>query len=608
MRHGKTCILAIAVSLSLLLVTSTPALAAPVITVSPDSGAVGTMVTVTGTNFESYKGDKIFIFFDKEEITASPLVVPQTGSFSLSFNVPDDAEPGEYWVRAKSEKTTLASVEFTVAETEIELGTKSGTVGTEVTITGQGFAADKVVTFYYYNRTWETLGAKPATANGEFSYSFIIPDSPAGKHLIMVGNAQGNSAEANFKVIPSITLSPTSGAAGEILTVSGTGFGARNDIAVYFQYDEVAYAKTSGYGKFTSAFFNVPALPLGTYNVKAEDDDGNAAKVVFTIVTGASLDKATGNVGMELSIIGTGFNIGGTVTVKYDDTVVATTVADIDGAFETNFLVPLSQYGDHAITVTDGVNTKQLVFAVETEAPPIPELLLPIITGEAKAEAYFDWRDVTDPSPPIVYHFQIAEEENFASIVLEKKGLTDSEYTLPGGEGLAAVKKETPYYWRVKAIDSAGNESEWSAPWSFYVAAPPAPTLLQPETGMKADAETYFDWEDVTDLSPPITYHFQIAGDKNFASMVLEKERLTESEYTLSEEEKLAAVKKEVPYYWRVKAVDRVGDEGEWSKPGSFHVGFTFPGWAIYLLIGIAVLIVGFITFLLGRRTAYYQS
>ncbi len=34
---------------------------------------------------------------------------------------------------------------------------------------------------------------------------------------------------------------------------------------------------------------------------------------------------------------------------------------------------------------------------------------------------------------------------------------------------LAPTKKDAPYYWRVKAIDGASNESKWSDPVPFYV-------------------------------------------------------------------------------------------------------------------------------------------
>jgi len=76
----------------------------------------------------------------------------------------------------------------------------------------------------------------------------------------------------------------------------------------------------------------------------------------------------------------------------------------------------------------------------------------------------------------------------------------------------------------------------------------------------------------------------------------------------LTGEEKLAAVKKEAPYYWRVKAVDGDANDGEWSALASFYVGFSMSGWLIYTLIGVAVLVAAFLAFWLGRRTAYYDS
>ena len=607
MKRGKIFrILAVAVLFPLMLVilSGTPALAAPILNVSPASGAVGTVVTVAGENFDSYKGDDIFIFFDNDEITASPITVPQTGSFSFDFNIPEDAEPGRHEIRAKSGLgSTWAFSLFTILEAKIRLDTKSGVVGTKLTINGEGFCADKVVTFYYDNRM---LGTEAAAATGEFSYSFTIPESSAGEHTILARNAEGNSAEAEFEVISSITLNPTSGAIGNILIVSGTGFSPRSVVAIYFKYDEVAYAKTNEFGNFAVAFFNVPVTSPGTYDVTVEDKDGNMAKAEFTIIAGASLDKTTASVGTELTISGTGFLAGGTITIEYDDVAFARIVADSKGAFKAVLRVPVSKHGNHVITVSDGDSTRQLAFTIESEAPPVPTPLLPGDASEAKAEAHFDWEGVDDPSRPVTYRFQVASDEDFTSILLEKK-LSDSEYTLTKEERLAAVKKEFPYYWRVRAIDSAANESEWSTPESFYVAAPPAPALLLPEMDSEADAEASFGWKDVTNLSPPITYHLQVASDKNFASLMLEKKGLTQSEYTVTEEEKLKAVKKEVPYYWRVKATDSVANESEWSTPGSFYVGFTFPGWAIFTLIGLVALLVGFLAFWLGRRSAYSQ-
>ncbi|MDP7415649.1 MAG: hypothetical protein QF906_02235 [Dehalococcoidales bacterium] len=613
MKNGKTIrILAAAILLSLLMTAlpSTPALAAPVITISPELGAAGTMVTIAGMNFESYRGDEVYIFFDDDEIPTSPLVVPQAGSFSFSFNIPGSAVPGKHWMKVKTESTTLASAMFTVPEIEIELDVVRGPVGTRVTIDGKGFAADKVVTFYYYNRARETLGSKPATSTGEFSYTFTVPDSPTGTHRIAIENAEGDSAEATFKVLPLVVLNPLSGAVGAILAVSGTGFGSRRDIAIYFKYDEVAYAKTDEYGRFEVASFNVPTVKQDTYYVTVEDENGSTAKIEFTVVAEASLDKATGSVGTELFVSGTGFTVGRTVAVRYDDVVVVEVTADNDGAFQATFQVPAGRYGRHTITVTDEVNTRQFVFIMESEAPPVPGLLLPGDNQEVMANVNFDWQNVTDDSPPVTYHLQVARDEDFTSIVREKENLTDSEYALSGVERLTADEKETPYYWRVKATDGASNESQWSTPRLFFMATLPAPVLRLPETGTKVDPMAYFDWEDVTNLSLPMTYHLQVASDEDFTAIVLEKEGLFDSEYVLSEEEELAATKKESPYYWRVKAVDKLATAGKWSTPGLFYVGFTFalPGFVVYTAIGFGVLVVGFLAFWLGRRTAYVQE
>ncbi|HUU64780.1 MAG TPA: IPT/TIG domain-containing protein [Dehalococcoidales bacterium] len=607
MKSGKIFrILAVVLLLPLLLVIipGTPALAAPVLNVSPTSGAVGTMVTVVGENFDSYKGDDIFIYFDNDEITVIPITVPQTGSFSFDFNIPEGAEPGKHRIEVRSELgATLALSLFTVLAAKISLDPDDGVVGTELTVDGKGFYSDKVVTVYYDKRM---LGTKAATATGEFSYSFTIPDSTAGEHTVLAKDAEGNSAEAEFKVIPSITLSSTSGAVGSILIISGKGFGSRNGLAVYFKYNEVAYAKTNELGNFASAFFNVPLMMPGTYDVTVEDEDKNMAKAEFAIVAGASIDKTTATVGSELTVSGTGFLVNSTITIEYDGVAFAQITADANGAFRAVLRVPVSQHGNHVITVSDGDSTRQLAFVMESEAPPVSAPLLPRGTSEVKAETHFDWEDVDDPSLPITYRFQVALDINFSSVVLEKK-LTASEYTLTKEERLATVKKESPYYWRVKAIDGAANESEWSAPESFYVAAPPAPTLLLPEVDTKADSLVYFDWEDVTNLSPPMTYHLQVTSDKGFTSLVLEKKGLAKSEYAVTEEEKLASVKKELPYYWRVRAIDSVANEGEWSKSGSFYIAFTFPIWAIFTLIGLVALLVGFLAFWLGRRSAYSE-
>jgi ABC-type antimicrobial peptide transport system permease subunit len=62
----------------------------------------------------------------------------------------------------------------------------------------------------------------------------------------------------------------------------------------------------------------------------------------------------------------------------------------------------------------------------------------------------------------------------FTSIALQKTGLTASAYELALAETLMAGT----YYWRVRAIDGAGNAGLWSESWSFTVSIAPPPSAI----------------------------------------------------------------------------------------------------------------------------------
>jgi hypothetical protein len=67
----------------------------------------------------------------------------------------------------------------------------------------------------------------------------------------------------------------------------------------------------------------------------------------------------------------------------------------------------------------------------------------------------------------VTYNLEVATDSAFQNIVLEKSDLKDAEYTLTSSEELQPVSQRNPYYWQVRAVDGAGNESPWTAPQSF---------------------------------------------------------------------------------------------------------------------------------------------
>jgi hypothetical protein len=462
--------LVLALSLLLVLIPATPALALPEITLSPGFGSVGTQVTVSGTGFESFAGTDINIFFDGAEIAASPLTVPENGTFTASFEVPDETEPGTAYVKVTTVIGGEVRKSFIVEEPEIELDIDMGAVGTMVTVEGRGFYAGGTIDLYYYrDGSRVSVGDEVAGDTGEFAYTFSIPNSTAGRHEIKVEDVLDNSAEANFEVIPAITVSPSSGAIGDELMVRGAGFSGDSEVTIYFNNIMMAEESANKYGSFEVAF-SVPTLQSGTYDIEAEDAEDSKAGLAFTVAAGANLNPATGFVGAPVTVSGVGFKAGALVTITYDGEEVATAIAGSSSTFSVNFIVPSSSGGNHNVTITDGTNTATCIFTMETDSPPAPVLIFPEDNTRAEARVSFDWEDVNDESG-VTYTLQVATKDSFAvsNIVLDKAGLTDSEYDVAEEEKLAPSSKEAPHFWRVKAVDNAANESEWSDVGSFYV-------------------------------------------------------------------------------------------------------------------------------------------
>jgi len=230
-------------------------------------------------------------------------------------------------------------------------------------------------------------------------------------------------------------------------------------------------------GSFNGSFL-VPSQDIyGTSRVEAMDSSFNRASVQLIILASINLSPITsptspGHVGMELRVQGAGFTPNAVVTLTYsnNDQTIPVVTASVDGTgnFWEKFIVPPSVAGSHDITATDGTSTVTSTFIMESQAPPMPVPLRPKVASTAGARTHFVWEDVTDPSG-MSYSLQVASDADFTNILLEREGLSLSEYTAAEEEKLELTGKEFPYYWRVKAIDGAFNESEWTPPRLFYV-------------------------------------------------------------------------------------------------------------------------------------------
>lgn len=450
----------------------------PEIWLYPSSGHPGDEIRLYGVNFEP--DDKVRIYYyvtstDYEVVKTD--TVDDDGEFSVRFIVPESST-GDHRVKAKDESYDEDSDYFTV-EPGLEISPEEGAVGTKVSVTGLGFEEDEEdiqVRYYLDGSDYEKV-ADDITADeyGSWAASFTVPVSSKGEHRI---DAKGDDStlseveEATFTVKPGISLSKSSGFVGDTVTVNGSGFGDKESgIKVTYDGKQVGSTTTAdNYGVWEMSF-EVPPSTRGKHEIDAYGSSTSAATISdkdFSVSPEMTLTPTQGYVGLSLSVSGTGFAETKLLSVKYDATEVASGSTDNKGNFSVSFTTPKSIHGAHTVTVSDALgNTGSSNFVMESKAPPKPTLSLPEnglrIGFISKVAPTFEWAAVNDPSG-VSYTFQIASDASFATLVIpELAGSSQTSYALPQGQALPYGT----YYWRVKAIDGAQNDSGWTTAYSF---------------------------------------------------------------------------------------------------------------------------------------------
>jgi hypothetical protein len=258
---------------------------------SPTSGAIGTSVTLTGTNFGSAQGASTVMF---NGVSAA---VTSWSNTSIVALVPAAATTGNVVVTVGGQ--TSNGVTFTVVPTIGSLSPTSGAIGTSVTITGTNFGSSDIqyINGVLYQST-VTFNGVPATSITSWSNTSIVVTVPArattGNVVVTVGGQASNGAA--FTVLaPTIgSLSPTSGAIGTSVTITGTNFGP-----VWSQYSTVTFNGVSATSitswSDTSIVATVPAgATTGNVVVTVGGQASNGAAFTVLAPTIGSLSPTSG--------------------------------------------------------------------------------------------------------------------------------------------------------------------------------------------------------------------------------------------------------------------------------------------------------------------------
>ncbi|HXJ06004.1 MAG TPA: IPT/TIG domain-containing protein [Candidatus Acidoferrum sp.] len=330
-------------------------------TLNPTSGAVGTAVTISGSNFGATQGSSTVKF---NGTTAAPTTWSAT---SISVPVPAGATSGGVVVTVGGVPSNPVNFTVTVPPPAItSLNPISGAVGTSVIITGTNFAATQGSSTVTFNGTV----ASPTNWSATSITAPVPIGATTGNVVVTVGGTASNGLTFTVATPTITSLNPTSGGTGTSVAIAGTNFGATLGSSTV-TFNGTAATPTG----WSATSITVP-VPVGatTGNVVVTVSGVASNGMTFTVTSPAitSLTPSSGAVGTSVLVAGT--NLGatqGSSTVTFNGTTATPT-----GWSATNITVPVpigATTGNVIVTV-GGVASNALGFTVTPPPPAITTL------------------------------------------------------------------------------------------------------------------------------------------------------------------------------------------------------------------------------------------
>jgi hypothetical protein len=238
-----------------------------------------------------------------------------------------------------------------------------------------------------------TLSPATADANGNLTTSFVVPGQMQAGLLTIMFSRDGTlldfAGQLNsiVMIVPSLSVSPVSGASGTTITVSGKGYKAGRLVQISYAGVVQRTAEVNSAGEFTAQITAGSTLP-GSVAISATDTTDasvTASTNVFvfspTGVSGTLTATTTGKgtltdannngagdvtVGSTVRLVGAGFSAGQVVgTINFGSTALTpavvgvgsvsgtTVIADNAGAFEVTVVVPESPKNTYTVTLSN---------------------------------------------------------------------------------------------------------------------------------------------------------------------------------------------------------------------------------------------------------------
>lgn len=375
----------------------------PSVTLSPSvvEGTVKT-VTVTGSGWNTLDTSVSFNVTALSDPPYTRTCSVSGGSIAsgCSFIVKLNARGGSYVINFNGTQGDSTTAQFIVSSTLI-LTPTSGPTGTFVTMSGSGYAADSSDCSGSISASPALFASSPAlkcrivnyVLSGNFTAALFTPAISYGTHTVTITNlslVQQGSVLATFTVIaPTMSLSPTSGPRGMLVTVSGVNFNLNDTTCTVIP----TACNTLG---CSSCLVTSPGIISGIYAVNGTagsqlvvvrgyglpgPKNFDNATATFTIQAAITMMPTSGRAGTNVILTGTNFSpadTGCTITSSLSGLISSSVCTLAGGSMSGVFIVASGTNGSYTVIVTGTISdTGRASFNV----PASPTLHLSPVSG-----------------------------------------------------------------------------------------------------------------------------------------------------------------------------------------------------------------------------------
>jgi streptogramin lyase len=338
----------------------------PTLSITPDSGPAGNLVTITGSGFNTDPT------LDSVTFNGTPALIANATATRIQVLVPAGATTGPVVVYVNGQSITGPT--YTISPISIgALSLSQGLTGDSVTISGMGLSN---------SGSLSNLAGLPAVKfNGKVAtvvsatptqvVALVPARAETGVITVSIGGQTATGPVFNYLGID--TLHPATGNVGTLITLTG-GFGTSP------AQDTVMVNGVKAVIDSATPTKLVVTIPTGatTGNVVVRTGGRTILGSAFTFVappTAASILPSSGPAGIRVAITGTGFS-----KIPTENTVAFNGVPGI---------VDSASPGSLVVTVPPGATTGQLQVAVNNQAVKGPLFTVQSLSVTVLSSAFF---------------------------------------------------------------------------------------------------------------------------------------------------------------------------------------------------------------------------